>query len=176
MMRRLVISAVCIILAVGFTSGSPLFYERPKVLNKVEFSDAGVDGDRIDPLIDTSEEETNISVSSFTDTNDVGGNDSKEGHQGGTVDGKVATERTATEGAWRTDASHGESSDEVTALEREVTGTTSTLTDNSGTTKSNVPEVLGQRENSTDQGSAFPANSTVLKEPRMMLNVRAKCQ
>ncbi|XP_052891469.1 mucin-17-like [Anopheles moucheti] len=78
-MQRATISVFCIALAVGLTTGSPLFYESARVLNKVEFSDIGVDGDRIDPLIEESEEEQpNITVSSHTDISEVRKNGSAE--------------------------------------------------------------------------------------------------
>ncbi|XP_053667138.1 serine-rich adhesin for platelets-like [Anopheles marshallii] len=78
-MQRATISVFCIALAVGLTTGSPIFYESARVLNKVEFSDIGVDGDRIDPLIEESEEELrNITVSSHTDISEVRKNDSTE--------------------------------------------------------------------------------------------------
>ncbi|XP_053671878.1 platelet binding protein GspB-like [Anopheles nili] len=79
MHRSPVISALCVALVVRLATGGPLFYERPQILNKVEFSDLDVDGDRIDPLIDVSEEEQqfrNITVSNLTDTvGDAAGGD-----------------------------------------------------------------------------------------------------
>uniref|UniRef100_A0A182S8N8 Uncharacterized protein n=1 Tax=Anopheles maculatus TaxID=74869 RepID=A0A182S8N8_9DIPT len=73
-MQISIISVLCIALAVGLTTGIPLFYESAKVLNKVEFSDLGIDGDRIDPLIDDSEEEQqlrNITEKSATESVDA---------------------------------------------------------------------------------------------------------
>ncbi|XP_041766889.1 flocculation protein FLO11-like [Anopheles merus] len=68
-------------LKVDFICGIPLLYERTNVVNKVEFSDLGIDGDRIDPLIDVSEEEQqlrNVSVSSHTEINSAENPDSNE--------------------------------------------------------------------------------------------------
>uniref|UniRef100_A0A182JIM1 Uncharacterized protein n=1 Tax=Anopheles atroparvus TaxID=41427 RepID=A0A182JIM1_ANOAO len=126
---------------------------RQKILNKVEFSDAGIDGARIDPLIDVSDEvEGNITVSSFTDTNDVGGNDSKEKDSSdGTVDEDVATERTATEATLNGD------SNEAAENTRKVTGTASPRPATFGTTKNSQTDpsnVQGDREIVTTPGSA----------------------
>uniref|UniRef100_A0A182MP75 Uncharacterized protein n=1 Tax=Anopheles culicifacies TaxID=139723 RepID=A0A182MP75_9DIPT len=85
-MQRGTISIFCIALAVGLTTGSPLFYGSARVLNKVEFSDLGIDGDRIDPLIAESEEEQqlrNITVSSHTDVSEFSKNDATESTDSG---------------------------------------------------------------------------------------------
>uniref|UniRef100_A0A182FPS5 Uncharacterized protein n=1 Tax=Anopheles albimanus TaxID=7167 RepID=A0A182FPS5_ANOAL len=56
-------------------------FTPPTVMNKVEFSDRDIDGDRIDPLIGQSDEEDGLSneaVNTRTDMNGVEEHDSKD--------------------------------------------------------------------------------------------------